>query len=113
MVKQLAQNGQTCSVGPNSLIGGYGEPMRQRVIFSGRVQGVGFRATAASIARRHNVAGFVRNQADNTVLLEVQGDAAVIAATLADLRAAMSRNIEREDRTSIADDPTEPRFAIR
>jgi acylphosphatase len=46
---------------------------RRRVVYRGRVQGVGFRATAADIAGEHPVTGFVRNQADGSVELEAQG----------------------------------------
>jgi acylphosphatase len=40
---------------------------RRRVIFSGRVQGVGFRATTSWVARGFDVAGHVRNLPDGTV----------------------------------------------
>ena len=41
--------------------------LRCRVIYRGRVQGVGFRYTSASIARRFPVTGYVRNLPDGTV----------------------------------------------
>ena len=43
------------------------------VIYSGRVQGVGFRATVLQFARTYRVTGFVRNQRDGTVELGVEG----------------------------------------
>jgi acylphosphatase len=46
----------------------------KRVIYSGRVQGVGFRATAQHLADAFAVAGTVRNCADGTVELIVQGE---------------------------------------
>jgi acylphosphatase len=46
---------------------------QRRLIYSGRVQGVGFRYTAARIARRHPVTGYVRNLSDGTVELVVDG----------------------------------------
>lgn len=48
-------------------------PQTIRVVYSGRVQGVGFRATSAGIARRFPVVGHVRNQPDGTVELVARG----------------------------------------
>lgn len=50
------------------------QPARLIARFNGRVQGVGFRATALSYARDLNVHGFVRNEAGGSVLLDVDGD---------------------------------------
>ncbi len=41
--------------------------------FSGRVQGVGFRYTATRIAQALGLTGYVRNMADGTVEMFVQG----------------------------------------
>ena len=48
--------------------------MRLRALFTGRVQGVGFRYTAQHIARRHDVVGFVQNLPDGSVVIVVEGD---------------------------------------
>lgn len=45
-----------------------------RVIYSGRVQGVGFRFRTRMIAERYAVTGYVKNLADGTVELLVQGN---------------------------------------
>jgi acylphosphatase len=58
---------------------------RVHCLFTGRVQGVGFRATAVAIARRHAVTGSVRNLANGTVELEAQGERAAVDAFLADV----------------------------
>ena len=42
-------------------------------IFHGRVQGVGFRYTAKYLARSMNLTGWVKNEYDGTVVMEVQG----------------------------------------
>lgn len=71
--------------------------MRCEAFFSGRVQGVGFRATAASLARRHGVTGWVRNEADGRVSLVVEADEGAIDAFLADLRHRLGEHITSED----------------
>ena len=52
--------------------------IRKRMIFHGRVQGVGFRYTAKYLARSLGLTGWVENEYDGTVILEVQGREALI-----------------------------------
>lgn len=47
--------------------------VRKRMVFYGRVQGVGFRYTAKQMARSLGLTGWVKNEYDGTVLMEVQG----------------------------------------
>jgi acylphosphatase len=47
----------------------------KHIIFSGHVQGVGFRFTAYHIANRHKLTGFVRNLPDGSVEMLAQGTA--------------------------------------
>lgn len=46
----------------------------KRVIFTGRVQGVGFRYTTKEIATGFDVCGTVKNLPNGTVALEVMGE---------------------------------------
>ena len=46
---------------------------RLQVRFTGLVQGVGFRMTAQAVAREMGLTGWVRNEADGSVLMHVQG----------------------------------------
>lgn len=46
----------------------------KRIIFEGRVQGVGFRYTTKDIAKGFDVCGWVKNLADGTVELQVMGE---------------------------------------
>ncbi|MBP3954446.1 acylphosphatase [Gemmata sp. G18] len=72
--------------------------MAKVVYYSGHVQGVGFRATTAWIARTHpQVRGWVRNLADGRVELLADGDARAIAAFLADVRQRMADHITAEE----------------
>ena len=48
---------------------------RRRVFFSGRVQGVGFRATCRWLSRGYELAGYVRNLPDGRVEILAEGDA--------------------------------------
>jgi acylphosphatase len=52
----------------------------KRIVFEGRVQGVGFRYTVKDLARGFDVAGHVRNLPDGTVELIAAGEAAEIRA---------------------------------
>ncbi len=49
------------------------ERIRKHFIFSGRVQGVGFRWRSSQIAASLGLTGWVKNQWDSTVELEIQG----------------------------------------
>ena len=47
--------------------------IRKRIVFTGRVQGVGFRWRAEQAARLYNCTGWCRNDWDGTVTMEIQG----------------------------------------
>lgn len=61
------------------------------VRFEGRVQGVGFRATVADLARNFQVVGRVCNVADGSVDLKAEGE----AIELNDFREAIFGSLER------------------
>ena len=56
--------------------------VRRRIIFYGRVQGVGFRYRACYAAREYGLDGWVRNRYDGTVEMDAQGDERNIGALL-------------------------------
>jgi acylphosphatase len=59
---------------------------RLRAVVSGRVQGVGFRASAEHEARRLGLGGWVRNLPEGGVELEAEGADAALERLLAFLR---------------------------
>jgi len=54
----------------------------KHIIFTGRVQGVGFRFTTLDIANHYGLAGLVRNLPDGTVEIIAQGSADAIDACM-------------------------------
>ena len=67
--------------------------IRQQILFTGRVQGVFFRATTAELASKRALTGWVRNLPDGAVELEAQGDADEINTLLAQISAHYESNI--------------------
>ena len=66
---------------------------RARVIFTGFVQGVGFRFTTKMLAGSYAVSGWVRNLPDGTVQLEAQGERDEVDRFVGRIRSEMKRNI--------------------
>ena len=71
-----------------------GEVVGRLVHYSGRVQGVGFRATAAAIARSYDVTGWVRNLPDGRVQLLVEGPAEEVERFLGSIQSRWGRYID-------------------
>jgi acylphosphatase len=66
------------------------------VHYSGKVQGVGFRATAAEIAKNHPVTGWVKNLDDGRVQMLVEGSEEAIDKFLKAVRERWKENITKE-----------------
>jgi len=86
----------------------------KRVIYEGRVQGVGFRYTTKDLARGYDVLGTVRNLPDGSVELVVAGEKEEVAEYLRALRedSAMSHHIQGVSEEKIAPLPDLKGFAI-
>lgn len=67
--------------------------IRRTVLFSGRVQGVGFRYTTCRVAEDYAVTGYVKNLPDGRVETVVEGDTSEIERFLTALKAEMASYI--------------------
>ena len=67
------------------------------VYYTGKVQGVGFRATAVEIAKDYPVSGWVKNLKDGRVQLLAEGPADAVDKFLAAIRSHWQGNIDKED----------------
>jgi len=68
-------------------------PERHRLVFSGRVQGVGFRQTSVTIAKRFPITGYVRNLSDGTVELIAEGTLEAVSGVEEGLKSFFGKNI--------------------
>lgn len=70
----------------------------KRVIFEGRVQGVGFRYTVKDLARGFEVRGWVKNLPDGSVELQVMGEASEVADFIREIsvESAVARHIKQQ-----------------
>jgi acylphosphatase len=71
---------------------------RHTVYYTGHVQGVGFRYTTHSLARGHDVTGYVRNLPDGRVELVVEGDRHETDQFLEAIRDRLGNHIRDERR---------------
>jgi acylphosphatase len=83
------------------------EQIAKHIIFTGRVQGVGFRFTALDIARRYRIDGFVRNLFDGTVEMVAQGNPEAVSDCIRDINESFSGYIRD---TRIEEISTDPRY---
>ena len=82
------------------------------MIFSGRVQGVGFRFTAHRMAGRHQLTGYVRNLADGTVEMLAQGLAEDIDDCIRDIRQSLAGHVRDVNIQEVPPNPTHRDFKI-
>lgn len=89
--------------------------VHRRTIYRGRVQGVGFRATARRLATGFPISGYVRNLDDGSVEVVTSGAPADVASFLAAIDREFAGKIrERSDSDGNFPDSGEPSgFSIR
>ena len=79
--------------------------IRNVILYTGQVQGVGFRHTTANLAKRFDVAGYVQNLDDGRVRLDVQGSPTQVQGLLDAIDQTMVGNIQSKD---ISKPPADP-----
>ena len=89
------------------------EKIRWHMIFSGRVQRVGFRYTAYYLARDLHLTGWVDNLPDGRVEMEVQGDVVLLRKLLLRLKAQPQIQITDTDIQTVPVLHWERRFRVR
>ena len=86
---------------------------RWHILFSGKVQHVGFRYTAYYIARALGLTGWVDNLPDGRVEMEVQGGVSRVRKLLLQLKGASHIHINHMDITELPLKPHDRRFGVR
>lgn len=86
--------------------------IRRRISFYGCVQAVGFRWRAMQAAQLYGATGWVRNEYDGSVTMEIQGTEADVDAVIATLNNDDYIRIDRMDSKDIPTDPDERRFRV-
>lgn len=87
--------------------------IRRTILFSGRVQGVGFRYTACGVASGFDVTGYVRNLADGRVEAVVEGEGEEVARFIQALSKEMASCIRETQSHDSAARNEFSRFEIR
>ena len=83
LLSELARAVEAQGTGPSA-------PVRYALHFSGEVQFVGFRYTNMRLANERGLTGWVHNEDDGTVTMEIQGPPATLGAHLGMLHAYYS-----------------------
>ena len=89
------------------------ETVRWHIIFSGRVQHVGFRYTAVYLAGSLYLTGWVDNLPDGRVEMEAQGSAARLRQLIIRLKSQRHIHIEKTEIREIEPVPYERKFVPR
>jgi acylphosphatase len=84
----------------------------KHIVFSGRVQGVGFRFTALNIANRYHLTGYVRNAPNGAVEMLAQGPGETIDDCVRDIQDSFTGYIRQIDVEPATPDPKLTDFKI-
>lgn len=87
--------------------------VRKKIICHGHVQGVGFRYNARYLANEYEITGWVKNEYDGTVLMELQGSEEYIGIMLRELSEDRYIRISYMDIDSIPVVMDEKKFRVK
>ena len=87
--------------------------VRKHITFYGWVQGVGFRYRARHAAQLYGCTGWVRNEWDGSVTMEIQGTEEAIGKVIQAKEAGKYVRIEKMESRMIPVDPEERGFKTR
>jgi len=88
------------------------EQVARHIIFTGNVQGIGFRFTALDAASRYKLTGFVRNLRDGSVEMLAQGSSADIESCLLEIKKTIGSYIAETKVENVAPNPQLRDFRI-
>ena len=84
----------------------------KNIIFTGHVQGVGFRFTSLRIARRYSLVGYVKNIPGSSVEMLIQGPPNNVQACIRDISEAFDGHIKQTNIKDITPTATYTAFDI-
>ena len=87
--------------------------LRKHITFYGWVQGVGFRYRARHAAEMYGCTGWMRNEWDGSVVMEIQGTEEAIDKVILAIEAGRFVKIENMDNRMIPVDTEEQGFKTR
>lgn len=86
--------------------------VRKKVIFSGRVQKVGFRLELFTIVQRLNLTGWVKNLEDGSVEAELQGEEQKVDFLIKAMKSLKRASVKQCNIINMEIDKNEKDFAI-
>lgn len=87
--------------------------IRNHFRFTGQVQGVGFRYRARSMSQALGLTGWVKNEWDGSVTMELQGEEVLIDRVLHGLSFDSYIRIDDIEKCSLSIDEEERSFSVR
>jgi len=86
--------------------------IRKHIVFTGQVQGVGFRWRARQAAQQYGCTGWCRNEWDGTVTMEIQGSEEAIEQVIRSIQTGRYVWIRGMDVTPMSPEPDEKGFHV-